>query len=198
MKTFSPFVRRHFSASPRVISASFILVCFLIEFPIVFSLKTLSCGTYFYFDSNGIKQIDTFYFYDSSEFSLTLIGKFLVIFTSIFLNFFLTLVVEVTLNIISVYQYTSYLKERRQRDHAYARATYNIPNDSTNIEIVAIPKPKSSAKENKERKAEKNMLYMALTLCTISIISRILLMIGYVYFFLFYSFTTTLLIALVN
>ncbi len=104
MKTFSPFVRRHFSASPRLISFSLFLTCFLIDLPVVFSLKTLPFGTYFYFDSNGIKQIDTFYFYDSSEFSLTLIGKFLVIFTSIFLIFFLTLVVGVTLNIISVYQ----------------------------------------------------------------------------------------------
>ncbi len=90
------------------------------------------------------------------------------------------------------------MKERRQRDHAYARATYNMPNESTSIEIATISNPKPSNKEKKERKAEKNMLYMALTLCTTSIISRILLMVCYIYYFIFYSFATNLLIHVVN
>jgi len=36
---------------------------------------------------------------------------------------------------------------------------------------------------------ERNMFYMALTLCSISVVSRLLLMIAYIVYFLFYSFS---------
>ena len=47
-----------------------------------------------------------------------------------------------------------------------------------------------------EHRIERNMLYMALTLCTISIESRLIFMACFVYFFIFYSLSNTLLIEL--
>ena len=55
----------------------------------------------FYFDSCGVKQMATFYFYASSDFSQTVLGLILIGFFSFFLNQFLTLLVEVSLNTFS-------------------------------------------------------------------------------------------------
>jgi hypothetical protein len=52
-------------------------------------------------------------------------------------------------------------------------------------------------KEIKERKVEKNMFYMALTLCSISILSRLVNMLVYVYFFFYRTFEGTLTVAVV-
>ena len=53
-------------------------------------------------------------------------------------------------------------------------------------------------KEIKERKVETNMFFMALTLCTISLISRVLLMIVLVYFLMFNTFYNYLIIFLMT
>ena len=53
-------------------------------------------------------------------------------------------------------------------------------------------------REKIERKIEKNMLYMALTLCSMSILSRFIFMIGYVYYFLFNTFSNSLTIGVVS
>jgi len=176
MKLFSPFIKKHFSAKPQFISLAFLLTAFTINFPLTFGLKI----DRLYFSSNGNQTKNgTFYFITSSDFSLTPFGQIFLAFTTFFLNYFLTLVVGIILNILSVYQYKVYLRQRRQRDQEYYITAHNISGELT------IPRRVLTTKEKNDRKAEKNMYYMAFTLCLISIFSRSLLMLSYTYFFLF-------------
>jgi hypothetical protein len=78
MKFFSPFVKKHFSKSPRFISFSLFLTCLFINVPFIFGFEVGSRGDYFYVDSNGVKRTATFYYLISSEFSRTFFGKILL------------------------------------------------------------------------------------------------------------------------
>jgi len=95
------------------------------------------------------------------------------------------LVIGVALNITAYVQYKSYLSQRRQRDEVSLKA------NNKNATTVRL-----SFKERCYRQAEKNMFYMSLTLCSISILSRLLLMFIYIYFFFFSSFSSSLLVSL--
>jgi hypothetical protein len=89
------------------------------------------------------------------DFRSILFGQLLLAFTSFLLNLLLRLVVGVTLNIVSVCQYKSYLREeKKQRDEAYKRAS----NPGKSEQVL-----KRQEMTLKERKAEKNLLFMALT-----------------------------------
>ena len=83
--------------------------------PVAFSSKISTIGNYFYYDLNGIKHISTFYYNTSSDFSQTLLGKILLGLTIFFLNFFLSLLAGIILNILSYVAYKSYLKKRSRR-----------------------------------------------------------------------------------
>ena len=66
----------------------------------------------------------------------------------------------------------------------YARASLNQTNNELDIQVVVVPKSKKlSRKEVDENKAESNMFRMALTLCSLSILSRILIILIYIYLF---------------
>ena len=177
---------KYFTAKPQIVSLAFFLTCICIEAPFVFQFKIASFGDYK--SNDNPTQVKTFYYYTSSDFSTTLIGQLLNGLTQVFLNQFLSLVVGLILNIVSVWLYRSYLKERRQRDEAHRSVAYSNSNQ-IDIATTHIASPRQNhvltPKELLERKAEKNMFYMALTLCTISIISRVLYMICFVFYFLF-------------
>jgi hypothetical protein len=174
MKIFSPFVRKYFSAKPQIITVAFFLTSFAINFPLTFGLKI--DRLYFSTNSNQTKN-DTLYFITSSEFSLTPFGQIFLGFTSFFLNYFLTLNVGIILNIVPVYQYKVYLRQRKQRDRENYATAHNVSGEMTRRELTP--------KEKMDRIAEKNMFNMAFTLCLISIFSRSLLMISYIYWYFF-------------
>jgi hypothetical protein len=196
MKIFSPFVNKHFKAKPQIVSLAFCLTCLCIEFPMTLAFKITSFGTYK--SSDNSSKVETFFYYTSSDMILTPIGQFVFGFTQFFLNQLLSLVVGLILNIVSVWLYRSYLKERRQRDdEAHRRVTYSNNTQSDIATVHIEPSGQHhvlTPKEIKERKAEKNMFYMALTLCTISIISRVLLMFMLVYFLIYNTFYNSLIL----
>jgi hypothetical protein len=212
MKIFSPFVKKHFSARPIIVCFSFFFTCLCIDLPVIFSQQVDSYGTYFIFDdmSNTTKNF-TFYYTNSSGFSKTLLGRTLSAFT-VFTNLFLLVVVGIILNIVSVLKYKSYVRQRREREKTYNRvpiSNHNNQQTVTNMESgfeiqhVSVEhsqsyRQKLTQKEINENRAEKNMFYMALTLCSISILSRILLIISAIYFILFNSFSTTLITYALN
>jgi hypothetical protein len=55
-----------------------------------------------------------------------------------------------------------------------------------------------SQKDRNERKVEKNMFFMALTLCSISTLTRMLFMFYFVYLFFFSSFRSSLNVCLIS
>ena len=211
MKIFSPFVKKHFSAKPWHISVAFFLTCLFIDTPFsTLSFQVSSFGTYSYYDpSTHSAQIATFYYFSSSKFSLTLSGRIILAFTVPFLNLFLSIIAGISLNIISVYKYRSYVSDRREKNEDYTRDAYNRNQNDNHvntgvdeIEVVVFTEParpkKWTEKEINENKAEKNMLYMALTLCSISILARLLLICVYIFFLYFNSFFYSLILIIIT
>jgi hypothetical protein len=192
MKLFSPFVKKYFSKSPQFISLSLFLTCLFINLPLLFAFEVVSFGDYSYFDANGLKQTGSFYYLISSEFSRTFFGQILLGLSMFFLNFFLSLIVGITLNISSYIKYKLHVRKRqREIEELQMSSIHNRP--TTNREIL-----QENQREKIERKIEKNMLFMALTLSSISILSRFIFMISYVYYFTFNTFFNSLLIAVIS
>jgi hypothetical protein len=106
----------------------------------------------------------------------------LIGFTSIIINLILTLVFGITLNIVSVYFYNSYLKQRTLRNYALRKSVADSSTLASRQEFTSI--------ERCNHKAERNMFFMALTLCSLFIFSRFIFFCLYVCFFIFGLNTT--------
>ena len=108
MKLYSLFVEKYFTFSPRLVSLTLFLICFCINLPLSFGFKISSFGEYL--DMAQQENIK-FYFFDSSNFSFTLIGQILFGFTILFLNIILSVVIGVGLNVFSLIKYKSYVRK---------------------------------------------------------------------------------------
>ena len=194
MKLISPFVERHFSASPRAVSHVIISACFLINFPVLFSLEIKSFGQYYDELNNG--QNVTLYSFQSSDFSLTPLGQIVFGVIVFFLNLFMTLAIGVALNIVSFVKFKAYIRQRQRQEI----------NNGNELEMTSIHNRLTTRREveqyyereNVKHHVEKNMFYMALALCSISILSHVLLMIVYVYYFIFYSFSASIHVSVIS
>ena len=177
MKLFFPFVDKHFTAKPQVISFVLFLVCVCIDVPFVFSFKVASLGTYL--NTASKNTIETFYYCVSSDFSLSPFGKMFLAFTTFFLNVFLSLVVGVTLNILSFVKYHTRTRQRRRDiECLQVSSIHNRPTTMREQEQL-------NERALKESVIETNMFFMALHLSSISIVSRVFIMVAYVYYFFF-------------
>jgi len=192
MKMFSSFVRKHFAQSPQIISLAFFLTCVLIKVPLLFAFQIDSAGSYFYVDSNGAKNVASFNVVVSSDFTSSLLGIVLLGFASFFLNQFVTLLVAITLNTLSYILFKSYVRKRKQQlDDLQMSSIHNRP--TTSRELTQL-----RHREETDRKIERNMFYMGLTLCSISIVSRLILMLCFLYYFIFISFRNSILTGAVS
>jgi hypothetical protein len=191
MKLYSPFVEKYFSASPRLISLAFFITCLIIDVPFAFAFKNNALGTYFFIDQSNIRQNGTFYSLESSDFSQTPFGRILLGLTSFFLNTFLTLFVGITLNILSVLKYKLYIKKKREERE-------RLEMSSTNNKLVIRREfEQLNWRQRNGRKKAKNMLFMALSLCSVSILLRIVYMFTFVYFFFYNTFSNLLIVGAV-
>jgi len=182
MRLFSPLLSKYFTASPKCISLVFVFICLLIDVPLVFTFKVGSLGKYYYFeDSNGgTKRYETFYFMINSDFAMSPFGQIFGFVMSFCLNTLFSLIVGIVLNVISFAQYKFHLNKRRQQTEAINMRL---------LEIVSVAKiannlnDQLSEKDKNAREAEKNMLYMVLSLCSISIVSRLVIICCIIYFY---------------
>ena len=181
MKLFSPFLMQHFSHTPRQVSLVLFLTCLLIDSPFEFFFKITSAKYY----------TGTFYFINPSDVSSTLYGQILLGFTQMFLNRFLTLVLGVALNVLSLYKYKSYLKERKREMYVYSMGSIHFKHVRQK-EIRLL-----SRLERVKSQIEKNMFYMALSACSMSILLRIMIMFCFVSSFFCISITYTPLVGLI-
>jgi hypothetical protein len=128
----------------------------------------------------------TFYYSQSSDFSLTPLGQIIMGCIDFFLNLLVTLVAGVALNIVSYLKFKSYMMQQRQEISS-----------ETELEMISVNNRLMTHREVEQyyerqrvkHQIERNMFYMALTLCSISVISRLLLMTIYIFYSLFYSFS---------
>jgi hypothetical protein len=186
MKIFCSFVRKHFSASPQLVSLIFFLTCLCIDFPLLFTFTVKPLGEYSYVDSGEMKREATFYYLTSSEFNSTLLGKTIIGVTLFFLNLILTLITGITLNMCSYIKYKSHVRQRqREIEELKMSSINNRPTTSREVE-------QANQRENIEHLIERNMLYMALTLGVKSIVTRVVIIVWLVYFFVCYSFSNSL------
>jgi hypothetical protein len=198
IKIFIPVVRRNFTAKPPIVSLIFFFVCLCIDLPIIFSQQVIVWGSYQVLDeTNGSTQRLTYYSGGASDFNETFWGKFLALFTG-FANLFLSIVFGFILNIVSFLKFKLYLKEKREKfAQNYDLATINN-NTKNSLQIQQVARPVLTQKEINENKAEKSMFFMALTLCTISLVSRVLIICCIALFLFFNSFTVNVLIGIVS
>ena len=190
MKAFNPFIKKHFIISPKTISLVLFLACLIIGLPVLFSISIVNRGDFYYFDADGLRHTATFYDMTSSQFVMSLLGKLSLIAAYIFGVLF-TLIVAVIVNVVSILQYKAYLM-RLEREAAVIQMRINNiqPSSSSKSELKKLPveiQKILNQKERNQRKIEKNMFGMALTLCTISIVSRILITVNVVLYLLFFS-----------
>ena len=192
MKLFNPFVKRNFTTSPKLICVLFSLTCLLINSPTPFSLTITSLGNYFFYDSYGHRQEATFYYISpSSEFASSLSGKLILGITIFFMNLLLSLIIDVVFSIISFVQYKAYLK--RRRIELKALEVSSIHNRAT----TSLELKQQEKKAADQQQIEKN-IYMSFLLCTINILSRLLILISAISYFFFSSFADALLIQLIS
>ena len=182
MKIFNSCVNKYLTFRPSSISLVFFFYCLFIGFPVLFSFETKPLGIY--------DKEQVLYHFEPSEFVKTSFGTFLLDFTHLFLNLLLTTFIGITLNILSIFQYKRYLFKRKQREESY-KIKYQS-RKWNNRELLS----RERNKEMNERNVEKNMFFMALTLCSLLIISRCTIIIGYILFYSYYSFQQTLILIL--
>ena len=174
MKIYNSFVKKHSSSKKWVISLALFLTCFSIDCPIFFALKVDSFGTFYYYDTlTNQKQNGTFYFYTSSDFSLTPFGQILLALTSPFQNLFLSTFVGITLNIVSLSLYRTFVKERREKQEKYSIRII------MRIKQRQVLKYQQDLKQYWLKRKSMNMFKMALTLCSISTLSKFLIIFSY-------------------
>ena len=93
-----------------------------------------------------------------------------------------------------MYLYKSYLKQRKIMPAITPNQPATTPlNVSPPIMLTGM-----TEKQRKERHLERKMFFMALTLCTISVLSRTIILYSYILYVYFPSFSNTILIFIIN
>ena len=122
----------------------------------------------------------------NSEFSKSSWGELTLGVTYVFLNIFMTLSSGILLSILSVVQHMSYLKKRiaRVSPQMKINPVCSSQNSSGSMRFT----------DGNKFKISNSMFFMTLTLCSISIGSRLLFTLCYVFYFLFDTFSTVIVI----
>ena len=151
MKNFSQLIKKHFTTQPLLISGLLFVACFIVDFFFLFVYAPATSYTFYFYDSRGVKQQGTFYTIGVSKLAMSQYGKVGVFLVYVVRDFF-TLVVGVTLNLVSLVKCRRFMLNRRV--NILFLAQYSIVHS---------------------QRVEKNLLFMVVTLCVVSIVSRITL-----------------------
>ena len=174
MAIFDTFLETKFKPySPKLVSLLLFIVSFVINLSAAFSSTIVVLGEYVYYDAKtNVKQRGIIYDFVNSEFVDSKLGSLVLGFTYFILNVTCTLFVGIVLNIVSFVQYKLYLRKRRLE---LMRRNPNRLNLT----------PAEEHREKMDRTVERNMLYMIITLVSMSIFSRCIFILGSIYFLYF-------------
>ena len=187
MKIFSPFVKKHFNLSPQLVSVIIFILCFLFNAAVVILFKINYVGDFYYLNSDGKKQNNLFYNLGYSELASSSLGKAILAFSFSF-NIPFIMFLSIALNVISFSKFESYSMRRIEGDGILlGQMQSSTSRSATNNRHEILEQT-----ERSRRKIEKNMFYMAFTLSSISVVSRITVAICVAYFWLNYSFANLL------
>jgi hypothetical protein len=171
MSILSKILEKHFKPlSPMYVSLTLFVVCLLINIETAFTSKIVVLGEYV---TTGNSSLSLVYDFANTDFVSSQLGSIIQTFTYFFLNIFCTLIVGITLNIVSFVQYKVYLSDKKRFINS------GIQQQNAQSETITL---------SKLRKSEKSMLFMIITLCSISIVSSIVFILCAMYFVFWYPF----------
>ena len=175
MAIFDKFLERHFKPySPMLVSFLLFVVSFLVNVSAAFSSKIIVLGEYSYYDASmGVEQVGYLYDFTNSNFVNSQLGSLILGVTYFLLNLICTLIVGITLNLVSFVQFKLYIIKRNQEEFRL------------NINRLTSTSSTETQRDINERRAEKNMLYMIISLVFLSIFSRVIFSLGSIYFLYF-------------
>jgi hypothetical protein len=109
-------------------------------------------GEFYYFDSNGTKRVNSFWYLDSSTLAASEIGSIFMIALA-FIRDVLTLITTIILNIVSLFELKNYLKIRSLligRQNAIGPSQFDVTtnSNSTRISNAQNQAQKSKMKNN--------------------------------------------------
>ena len=169
MKLFSHTIRKYICYfTPLLVSIFLCLICMIIHVSAIFLIKvdTLSVLSL-------QSQTRTLYYLGKSDFSHTQLGHTLTVFNQVF-NLIFSLIASLTLNVISYVKFKRYIKEKRER--VEQTRVQSIAEACSSLE--ATKALRVNQRELREAKDETNKFYMAFTFCVISLIMRVLIILG--------------------
>jgi len=122
-------------------------------------------GEFYYFDSNGIKRVNSFWLVTTSIFAQSTLGSLSMI-TLMFIRDILTLITTLILNIVSLFEMNKYFNNRSLllgRHNAIAPVPVASINNSTRI---------LDDQNEAQNAKKKNHIELMLIMCLISIAER--------------------------
>jgi len=188
IKIMNPFVKKHFTISPKKMILVTFFACLLFNSIYALAVIPETGGDFFYFDSDGNKRVNTFWFVSTSPLAQSTIGSIVMI-VVFFIKDVLTLITTLILNIISWFELKNYIKKRSlliRRRNAIGPIPFESVNDSTRI---------SDAQSETQYSKKKKNLKLILIMCLISIVERITIVTASVYFLFFTDYISILLYA---
>jgi hypothetical protein len=109
IKIMNPFVKKHFTISPKkMILATFFPCASLISAYTLLYVPYFG-GEFYHSDSNGIQRVNDFWFVSTSTLAQSEIGSILMI-ALLFVKDILTLITTIILNVVSLFELKDYIK----------------------------------------------------------------------------------------
>ncbi len=109
IKIMNPFVKKHFTISPKKMILIICFACLLFNSIYALFYVPYLGGDFFYFDSYGIKRPNSFWIVSTSTFAQSTLGSILMI-ALLFVKDILTLITTLILNIVSLIELKYYIK----------------------------------------------------------------------------------------
>ena len=181
MRDFSDVIKKRFNLAPSLSSLAMFCVCVLVDAFFAFNYVP---GTRFeYYDFvNRTKVTGAFYVADVSPVASSAAG-YKALLTLYAVRDLFTLIVGVTLNVVSLFQFKRFLARRTQ--------TLGVRQQQTTSSLPINFSAKKLKKKTVSTNPEKNLFFMILTLCSVSIFTRLTLIATNAYF-LFHNDKITL------
>jgi len=166
IKIMNPFVKKHFTISSKNMILITFFPCLLFNSYYALCNVPYFAGEFYYFDSNGIERVNSFWFASTSTLAQSTIGSILTI-AFFFIKDVLTLITTIVLNAVTLFELKIYFKNRSLligRHNVVGPIPVESTNNSTRI---------SEALNETQNSKKKNHIKLMLIMCSMSMAERI-------------------------
>ena len=186
LKNFSVFVKQHYTYSPRKMCLILLVTCVVINGFLAFAYKPMNAGVYFYSDQTLGLRKNELYIIVPTDLAKSTIG-FLVILVIYIIRDIFTLIIGLVLDMILLLKVKRHLKHRSSRFNFKPSATANLPLRSNTSprspnDVIMENVSNSKLQTRLSKQSERNMSLMVFSLCLISGVSRVTMVVCNVFF----------------